>query len=135
MSDAVRLDRWLWAARFFKTRAQAKVAVEGGKVHLNGQRAKPSKDVARGALLEIRRDELVQTVRVLAVAEKRGSATIAQTLFEETDDSVHARETLRAARRMERAGLKVPAGRPSKRDRRELAKLKGRIEDAEGNDA
>jgi ribosome-associated heat shock protein Hsp15 len=138
----VRLDRWLWAARFFKTRAQAKAAIEGGKVHLappgtraarstegatdtaGFQRPKVSKELAVGDLLEIRRGWTAQVVEVTGLSEQRGSATVAQTLFRETPESVEAREAERARRQMERAGLRVPASRPSKRDRRELKKLK-----------
>jgi ribosome-associated heat shock protein Hsp15 len=135
----VRLDRWLWAARFFKTRAQAKAAIEGGKVHLgppgtlqaataegSGGRHKPkvSKEVAVGDVLEVRRGWAVQVVEVTGVSEQRGNATAAATLYQETPESVEAREAERARRRMENAGLRVPPQRPSKRDRREIAKLK-----------
>jgi ribosome-associated heat shock protein Hsp15 len=129
----VRLDRWLWAARFFKSRALAKGAIEGGKVGVAARglpagsgfaKPKPSKEIGIGDLLEIQRGETVQVVEVVGLAEQRGSATIAQTLYRETADSIEARETERARRMMERAGLRVPAQRPSKRDRRELKKLK-----------
>ncbi|MFW6094497.1 MAG: RNA-binding S4 domain-containing protein [Pseudomonadota bacterium] len=131
----VRLDRWLWAARFFKTRARAKAAIEGGKVQVTapdatapGSRAahkpKVSKEVAPGDMLEIRRGWSVEVVEVTGVSEQRGSATEAATLYRETPESVEAREAERARRRMERAGLQVPPKRPSKRNRRELQKLK-----------
>ena len=129
MSETVRLDRWLWAARFFKTRSLAKAAVEGGKVHVEGQRVKPAKDVRVGQTLEIRRGATAQTVIIESLSEQRGPARVAQTLYAETPESVEARELSAARRRMERAGLTVPPTRPSKRDRRELKKLKS-IDDA-----
>ena len=136
----VRLDRWLWAARFFKTRAQAKAAIEGGKVHLepagagarpvaatdgsSRQRPKVSKEIAVGDVLEIRRGWTTQVMEVTGLSEQRGNATAAAALYRETAESIEAREAERARRRMENAGLRVPQRRPSKRDRRELAKLK-----------
>jgi ribosome-associated heat shock protein Hsp15 len=138
----VRLDRWLWAARFFKTRAQAKAAVEGGKVHLlptsalkaapgqasagSSQAYKPkvSKAINVGDLLSIRRGWSVQTVRVTGLSEQRGNATAAAGLYAETEASIEAREAERSRRRMESAGLKVPESRPTKRDRRALQRLK-----------
>ena len=133
MSSGVRVDRWLWAARFFKTRAQAKAAIEGGKVdyHLvsssNDQTIRPkvSKELAVGDRLTIRRSATAETIVVTGLSEKRGNATAARELYRETDESIEARETEVARRRMERAGLKMPEHRPSKRDRRELKKLKG----------
>jgi len=132
MSSGVRIDRWLWAARFFKTRAQAKTAIEGGKVdyHLvSGSsdqtvRPKVSKELAVGDRLTIRRSWTAETIVVIGLSEKRGNAAAAGELFRETDDSIEARETEVARRRMERAGLRMPEHRPSKRDRRELKKLK-----------
>ena len=121
---SVRLDRWLWAARFFKTRAQAKRAIEGGKVQLMQARAKAAKEIAVGCELTIRRGDMIQIVNVTGLADRRGSATIAQTLYRESDESIERRETDRSRRKMERAGLTVPNTRPTKRDRRELKKLK-----------
>jgi ribosome-associated heat shock protein Hsp15 len=128
----VRLDRWLWAARFFRTRAQAKAAIEGGKVLFHEQqrpdagklRPKVSKEVGVGDYLTIRRGWTAETIRVDALSEQRGNATAARELFTETLESVERRETEVARRRMERAGLSVPARRPSKRDRREIRRLK-----------
>ena len=130
--DAARLDRWLWAARFFKTRAQAKAAIEGGKVHLHLNRderastirPKVSKEVSVGDVLTVRRGTVPETVVIRGIAERRGSAAIAATLYDETSASIEAREAQRARRQMERLGLKVPSSKPSKRDRRELRKLK-----------
>jgi ribosome-associated heat shock protein Hsp15 len=120
----VRIDRWLWAARFFKTRSLAKGAVEGGKVQLEGQRVKPAKDLRIGQTLDIRRGDVQLIVIVKALSEQRGPARVAQTLYEETPESVEAREARSAQRRMERAGLTIPATKPSKRQRREIAKLR-----------
>jgi ribosome-associated heat shock protein Hsp15 len=142
----VRLDRWLWAARFFKTRSLAKAAIEGGRVLIipagtaerlagqpegRGVKPKPSREIEPGDRLSIRRSETTQTVVVRAVDERRGSATVASGLFEETPESIEARETARARRQMDRAGLLVPAARPDKRDRRERLRLK--LGDADGD--
>ena len=104
----VRLDRWLWAARFFKSRAMAKTAIEGGKVEIDNQRAKPAKEIGVGQKLNIRRGDELFDVEVIALAEKRGSATIAATLYSETEDSLNRRAEDAARRKMERAGLRVP---------------------------
>ena len=122
--QAVRLDKWLWAARLFKTRARAKAAIDGGKVHLNGQRTKAAKDVKVGDELTVTRGDVEQVLVVAGLAERRGGAPEAELLYAETDDSIHRRETIRAQRKMERAGLTVPKARPSKKDRRELVRLK-----------
>ncbi|MGE0624048.1 MAG: RNA-binding S4 domain-containing protein [Pseudomonadales bacterium] len=133
MSDTrVRLDRWLWAARFFRTRAQAKAAIEGGKVdyHLTpGEDAttvkpKVSKEVSIGDWLTVRRGWTAETIVVEGLSEQRGNAQAASLLYRETPESVERREAEVARRRMERAGLTVPSTRPSKRDRREIRKLK-----------
>ena len=123
-SARVRLDKWLWAARFYKTRSRAKAAIDGGKVHLNDARVKTAKEVAPGDTLTITRGDSTQTVVVTALGERRGSATIAATLYTETTESIDAREAIRAQRRMERAGLTVPKRRPSKHDRRRLREMK-----------
>ncbi len=120
----VRLDKWLWAARFYKTRRLAKTAVDGGKVHLNGTRTKPAKEVVPGDRLTVTRGEVEQTVTVVKVAERRGSATVAATLYEETPQSIDTRERLRSERRMRAAGLTVPKSRPNKQQRRALRELK-----------
>ncbi len=124
----VRIDRWLWAARFFKTRSLAKAAVEGGKVHVDGQRSKPAKAVRVGQTVEVRKGTVLMTVIVRDLAEQRGSAPIAQTLYEETPESIEKREIMSSRRKMERAGLQVPSTKPSKKDRRDLRKLKDRSE-------
>ena len=121
---SARLDKWLWAARFYKSRGLAKTAIEGGKVHLNGARAKASKTIAVGDELAVTRGETVQTVIVAEIAERRGSATAAATLYSETTESIARRERIRAERRMLHSGLKVPKRRPNKHQRRALLALK-----------
>lgn len=120
----VRLDRWLWAARFFKTRAQAKIAIEGGKVQLGGQRGKPAKEIGVGQEMSVRRGDDVFDIVVTQLAERRGSAKIAATLYEETAASSERRATDSATRKMERAGLKIPSHKPNKHDRRALKQMK-----------
>jgi ribosome-associated heat shock protein Hsp15 len=138
---SVRLDRWLWAARFFKTRGLAKSAIEGGKVGFHvlkataqaseasatSQSIKPkvSKEVSIGDLLSVRRGWTTETVWVRGLSAQRGDATSARALYEETTVSIEQRETEVARRRMERAGLTLPQSRPSKRDRRQIKALKG----------
>ena len=87
----VRIDRWLWAARFFKTRSLAKAAIEGGKVSVDGYKPKPAKEVMRGQTVEVRRGDDIATVVIDELADKRGSATIAQTLYSETTASIERR--------------------------------------------
>lgn len=123
-TPSLRLDKWLWAARFYKSRGLAKAAVEGGKVHLNGARVKASKTVLVGDSLTVSRGETVQTVVVTGIAERRGSATLAATLYSETVESIDQREKIRAEKRMLRSGLAVPKRRPNKHQRRALRTLK-----------
>ena len=120
----VRLDKWLWAARFFKTRNQAKQAIEGGKIHVNGSRAKASRHVEIADTIEISKDKQLFTIKAVAVTEYRSKAEIAQSLYRETTESINERERQFARQRMERAGLKLPNLRPSKKGRRELRRLK-----------
>ncbi len=122
--DGVRLDRWLWAARFFKSRAQAKKAVEAGHVELNGRRAKPAKEVMPGDALSIRRGFAKSQVLVQAVAEQRRNATFAQTLYAETEESIRAREAQANTRRLQQAGLALPDRKPDRRARQAIKKLK-----------
>src|SRR5687768_7479085 len=100
--EQVRIDKWLWAARFFKTRGAATEAVLGGHVHLNGARVKPAKELRGGEKLEVRRGELRWTVIVRGLAERRGPASVAATLYEETPESVAAREQHALDRRVAR---------------------------------
>jgi ribosome-associated heat shock protein Hsp15 len=123
--ESVRIDKWLWAARFFKTRAAATEAVLGGRVHLNGERVKPAKDVRADDVVELRIGETRWTVAVRAVAEKRGSAQIAATLYAETAESIAERERTAAERRLSRPlGADLGGPRPTKQDRRRIEALR-----------
>ena len=120
--DDVRLDKWLWAARFFKTRSLAAEAVTGGKVEINGTRPKPSRAVRPGDQLTIRRGSYEWTVIVQGVARQRGPATQASTLYQETEASRQKRETTAAQLKLERPPAFEQPGRPTKKDRRAIAK-------------
>ena len=120
VGDRTRLDKWLWAARFFKHRSTATEAVDGGKVKLNGVAVKPARDVKVGDRLDITTGEDTRTVIVHAIAHKRGSATVAQTLYAETADSIEARERARDLRKFAAAPGADLHGRPTKRDRRRM---------------
>lgn len=122
--EQVRIDKWLWAARFFKTRSAATEAVLGGRIHLNGERVKPSKDVRAADTVEVRIGELLRTVVVTGVAEKRGSATVAATLYAETPDSVARRERHAAERRLAAPPGADAGARPTKQDRRRIDALR-----------
>ncbi|WBM70958.1 ribosome-associated heat shock protein Hsp15 [Buttiauxella sp. WJP83] len=123
-SEGVRLDKWLWAARFYKTRAIAREMVEGGKVHYNGQRSKPSKIVELNAMLTLRQGNDEKTVKVLAVTEQRRPATDASQLYEETAESMTKREKVALARKMNALTMPHPDRRPDKKERRDLMKFK-----------
>ena len=122
--DAVRIDKWLWAARFFKTRGLATDAVSGGRIHLNGSRVKPSRDVKPGDTLEIHVGEQRFTVEVLTLSDKRGPAPVAATLYAETPESAAARAVQAEQRRLSRPLGAELAGRPTKQDRRRLDALR-----------
>lgn len=124
----VRLDKWLWAARFFKTRTLATEAVAGGKIHVDGQRSKPSHAVRVGEILRVQRgfDECVVVVK--ALSDRRGPAREAALLYEETADSVRRREEFGEQRRLQRLALLRPAGRPTKQDRRRIVRFTRRDE-------
>ena len=124
MADSVRIDQWLWAARTFKTRSLAKAAVEGGRVHVNGARVKPAHALHIGDKLEVTKGSVHFVLVVDALSTKRGSATVASQLYHETEASIELREQQATIRRMQNAGLKVPAGRPDKHARKALAQLK-----------
>jgi ribosome-associated heat shock protein Hsp15 len=121
----VRLDKWLWAARFFKTRALAAEAIDGGKVDVNGERAKRAKQVRRDDLVTMRIPPYRWEVTVTEVAERRGSATEAARLYAETEGSAAARQTLAAQLKSMPRLFSHGDSRPSKRDRRDLRRLKG----------
>ncbi|MGB0964710.1 MAG: RNA-binding S4 domain-containing protein [Litorivicinus sp.] len=120
---SVRLDKWLWAARFFKTRGLARAAIDGGHVELNGTRAKPSKSVEVGAQLSIQKGQTQFTIDVLALSDQRRGAPEAQALYQETDDSRKAREEAALKRQALSAGIMAPSTRPNKKDRREISRL------------
>ena len=120
----VRLDKWLWAARFFKTRALAKAAIEGGKVHLGGQRVKVSKEVAVGDTLQIRQGWDEKVIVIAALSAQRRGASEAQLLYEETKESIEKRESEAAARKAAGGMIDRPAGRPTKKQRRQIHRFK-----------
>lgn len=124
----MRLDKWLWAARFFKTRQLAHEAIAGGKVHLNGQRTKPGKEIGVGAMLEITKDQLSWTLKVVGLSTRRGPAKEAALLYEETPESLALRQA-ELQRRRELKDLDVVSdGRPNKRDRRLIHRFKNTLE-------
>ena len=122
---AVRVDKWLWAARFYKTRSAAQQAIEGGKVRLNGERTKPAKDVKAGDRVSINIGLYEWHITILKVSSVRGSAPIARLLYEEDDASRAAREEAIAKRKVtfEPAAARKGEGRPTKRDRRDLERF------------
>ena len=122
----MRIDKWLWAARFFKTRSQATEAVDGGHVDLNGDRAKPAKQVKPGDELRIRVQQNTFVVNVRGLNERRGPAREAQAMYEETEESRRERERLSEQRRLAPAPAFEDGGRPTKRDRRDLSRVKRR---------
>ncbi|MEH6627442.1 MAG: ribosome-associated heat shock protein Hsp15 [Motiliproteus sp.] len=127
--DKIRLDKWLWAARFFKTRAIAKQAIEGGKVHYNGARSKCSRVVEVGAILKMRQGFDEKTVVVVAIIGQRRGAPEAAKLYRETDESIRQRELSTEQRRAINAGQVASEGRPSKKDRRQIVGFRQRNQD------
>jgi len=120
--DRLRLDKWLWAARFYKTRSLAAQEVEKGRVMVNGQPAKPARDVRPGDLLRVRRQEHEMEVRVRGISPVRGPAPVAAKLYEETPESLAARQRAAESRRLApEPAQAISDGRPTKRDRRKLA--------------
>ena len=122
--EAVRLDKWLWAARFYKTRTLAKEMIDGGKVHYNGQRSKPNKIVEVGATLKIRQGSDEKEIVVLALSTQRRGAPEAQLLYRETEQSLANREKLAMARKMNALSMPHPDRRPDKKERRDLLNFK-----------
>ncbi|PPK52534.1 ribosome-associated heat shock protein Hsp15 [Marinobacter persicus] len=120
----IRLDKWLWAARFYKTRSLAKEAIEGGKVHYNGQRSKPGKVVETGAKLTLRLGWQEKVVIVDALSDKRRGAPEAQKLYHETEDSMKRREELAWQRKTMQAAQLPPARRPTKKARRDIRRFR-----------
>lgn len=123
MNDTVRLDKWLWAARFFKTRSLATEAVDSGKVKLNGDKVKPARTVRIGDQLDIDNGSDRWEIDVMNLSDVRAAAAIARNLYEETDGSVQRRALVAENRRMFREPSADFKGRPTKRDRRQLGKL------------
>jgi ribosome-associated heat shock protein Hsp15 len=122
----VRIDKWLWAARFFKTRSLAARACELGRIQSNGQSAKAAREVRIGDMLQVTNDGGVFEVEVLLLSEVRGPASVAQTLYRETEASRELRLKVAAERKAMKQFEELPAGRPSKRDRRKIIQFRGR---------
>ena len=121
----IRLDKWLWAARFFKTRRLATEAVQGGHVHVNGARVKPARPVLVNDELVITKGLFKFTIHILGLSDKRGSATIAQQLYKETDESIKHREDLNLQRKNQT--IAAPAKRPDKRERAKIIHFKNKF--------
>ncbi|MEO3991630.1 ribosome-associated heat shock protein Hsp15 [Pseudocitrobacter cyperus] len=120
----VRLDKWLWAARFYKTRALAREMVDGGKVHYNGQRSKPSKIVELNAQITLRQGNDERVVVVKNITEQRRPASEAMLLYEETAESIEKREKVALARKLNALTMPHPDRRPDKKERRDLMRFK-----------
>jgi len=125
MSD-VRIDKWLWAARFFKTRAMAQKAVSGGKVHVNGHRVKPAHGLKKGDEVRVTKGPQQFELIVEGLSEKRGPAKVAETLYQESEASRERREKEAEIRRMERMARPIPERRPDKKQRRQLRQMVGK---------
>ena len=122
----VRLDKWLWAARFYKTRSLASEAIAGGKVHINGQRAKSSKTINVGDRLRLRVGYDERQIIVKEISDRRGPATQAALLYEETPESIEHRLREKELRRLNTLAVPITSYKPTKKDRRQLARLKGK---------
>ena len=122
--EAVRLDKWLWAARIYKTRALAREMIEGGKVHYNGQRSKPGQVVELNATLMLRQGTDERTIVVKGITEQRRPASEAVALYEETAESIEKREKVALARKMNALTMPHPDRRPDKKERRDLMRFK-----------
>lgn len=121
--QAIRIDKWLWAARFYKTRSLATDDIHKGRVQVNGNDVKPAREIKPGDTVAIRLDSITRTVAVLAVSDKRGPAPVAQTLYAETADSIALRQQAQEMRRMgTEPALSLQHGRPTKQDRRAIEK-------------
>ena len=124
---SVRMDKWLWAARFFKTRSLAARACDLGRIQSDGQPVKPARDVRIGDMLRVTNDGGDFEVEVLLLSEVRGPASVAQTLYRETEASREARLKVAAERKAMKQFEQLPAGRPSKRNRRRIIQFRGRV--------
>ncbi len=124
--EVVRLDKWLWASRFFKTRKNAVEAISGGKVHLNGARTKPSRNIHIGDELDITRDNYRYHVEVIALNDKRRPAKEAQLLYQESEKSIQARESEREMRKLNSASVHQADKKPNKKERRQINKWRDR---------
>ena len=121
--DTMRIDKWLWAARFYKTRSLASDEIGKGRVRVNDQEAKPARDVKAGDTVAMRQGQVTRTVVVLGLSQQRGAAPVAQQLYEETSDSIRLREMAQEQRRLNtEPATSQEQGRPTKRDRRSLEK-------------
>ena len=123
-SDKVRLDKWLWAARFYKTRSLAKDMIDGGKVHYEGHRVKASKEVALGAAIRLRQGVDEKTIVVRSLNDRRGSATQAATMYEETAESIEQRERAALGRKASGDAVRGTDGRPTKQQRRKILQFR-----------
>jgi ribosome-associated heat shock protein Hsp15 len=123
--DGIRIDKWLWAARFFKTRSLASEAVERGRVRVNGDRCKPARALKLGELLDIDNGSTEWQVRVLALSDKRGPATVARQLYEDTPEGLQRQQEQAEQRRLFTEPADAIHGRPTKRDRRQLDRSRG----------
>ncbi len=128
MDSTTRLDKWLWAARFFKTRSMAREAVAGGKVHLNGNRAKPGRTLNIGDELRIQRGEDVYTITIAELTGTRGPAAVAVTLYEESEENRQQREKLATERKLAHEQRATRERRPDKRQRRKLIRFKSNFD-------
>ncbi len=129
MADAragVRVDKWLWAARFFKTRALASKACDLGRIQTNGLKAKPAREVRAGDMLHVENEGGIFQIEILQLSEMRGPAVVAQTLYRETEASREARQKLTEELKAMRQYAPIPEHRPSKRDRRRIIQFRGR---------
>ncbi len=126
-TEVLRIDKWLWVTRFFKTRSLAAKAINAGHIRLNGNRIKSSKLVSVGDSILVKKNNLEYDITVTGILNNRGSATIARTLYDETEQSKLARENELKDKRFFNAGYQSSAGRPSKQERRDIHKLTGKI--------
>ena len=123
--EKLRIDKWLWAARFYKTRTLASEEIDKGRVHINGVAVKPAREVKAGDLLQVRTGVIIRSVTVLGVSDKRGSAPVAALLFAETSESLALRSAAAESRRLApEPALSLTQGRPTKRERRETDQVR-----------